>query len=166
MRKLTTSEIGAVGVLVLIVVIIINAILIGVGNLVIVDESSSYTGLYGVHMTPQNYSDLTDQERFDWLADQHGGVKERYTRYFWTPPFFEGRVLFNDGYDLSDSEIADFTMGTVNDFSIFDTGQILIGFFTFNPPILSYIGVVGYVIRVIFIGSIIIAVVEMLPFFG
>lgn len=165
MIKLMHNNIAsATGVTVLIVVLLINVSLIGIGSLIIKNDDS-ITKLYNIEIIPYNYYTMSQYERQEYLHNKHGGIpyETRELGYIWfIPRGIDVYYNFPDGTKMLALDYVKFIDGSAEKLDIFDYTDIILQFISFNPYILSYIGIIGIIIRVSIIICIIIALVDIL----
>lgn len=112
---------------------------------------------------PENYEDMTKQERINYLAQQHGGMpteKRIWWEWGWDLDFFyEDYMIFPDHTKWSEEKYDKWINGQAKDVDVLG---VAFNILTLNPPILEHLNEWGMLIRIILIASVAIGMLDLL----
>ena len=133
-------------------------------------QAMNNIGIYAIDF-PNNYSNMSADERSDYLAEQHDGVVNNYNIHwgeignFEWPPFGRRYVLFGDGTEITFQcwlDYRDGDMSSVNDSSKPNFWNVALSIMTLDPPALEGLGEYGFIIRTCMYITIAVGVAEIL----
>jgi hypothetical protein len=115
---------------------------------------------------PDNYHNMTVQERIDWLDAQHGGghTRELVLEFSWFHswnPFnwlWHYEYTFTDGTKMDDNQYNRFINGNGDDP---DYLAVTLSILSINPPALEQIGIWGLMFRIILIVAVCIGIANV-----
>lgn len=164
LKKIRSNTLASgTGVMLVLVPFVISVFLTGV--FVPTGDGADIGGLS--LFVPENYQNMSESERADFLAELHGGYPNKDWRpelrwwYFIPAGFGIVHYVYPDGTDMSSSEYHKYIEG---DADKPDYWQVASNMITINPPALHSIGVYGGLVRIIMIASVCIGLVDLLWF--
>lgn len=164
LRRLKKNVFGTgTGVMLIVVPFIVSALLavtfVPMGN----DVGLSQLGLYN----PENFDDMTPQQRDNWLVDTHGNWRLELRTWMGIPHTiltdWAGTwwLIFDDGFEMKQSDWKIWREGGSIDISYVDVTMSIL---SLNPPALGYVGDYGAIVRIVMIFSLCIGLVDILWF--
>lgn len=162
LRKLTNQKIATLGILAILIPFIITVLLTTTGVFLGYNEVASFSEYIPL---PNDYQNMTEEGRREYFFDLHN-VKDPLEIEFGTrlrlgfPPW-EGILTFPDGYVITQENWLKYLHG--EEITV-DYVEMTLNVLSMNPPLLTYLGIVGFYIRVILLMSVAIGLVDLLWF--